>query len=75
MLYLCVNAQKYRTTIKFHDITFTKMKRIWNQFFQKMIIVEVRLGRVVWVGKSNYCRNAEILVKTSGKIFKSAVRL
>ena len=45
MLYLCVNARDYRTTIKLHDIKFKKTDSIWNQLFQKLIILEVRLRR------------------------------
>ena len=51
MLDLCVNEQDYRRTIKLLDIKFRKTDSIWNQLFQKMIIVEVRLSRIVWVGK------------------------
>ena len=45
-----VNAEKYRTTIKFHDIQFIKMDTIWNQLFQ--IIEKMGLSRIVWLGKT-----------------------
>ena len=74
MLYLCINAQKYRTTIKFHDIKFIKMDRVWNQLFQKMITVEIRLRRFVQDGEKNYCKNTKVSAKTNGQVFKSVVR-
>ena len=33
------------------------------------------LSKVVRFGKSGYCRNTKILAKTSGKVFKSAIKL
>ena len=75
MLYLCVKAQKYRTTIKFHDIKFIKIDRLWNHLFQKMIIVEMRLRRFMQDGEKNYCKNTKVSDKTNGQVFKSVVRL
>ena len=75
MLYRCFNAQKYRTTIKFHDIKFIKMDRIWNQLFQKMIIVKIRLRRFMQNGEKSYCKNTKISAKTNGQVFISVVRL
>ena len=75
ILYQCINVQNYRTTIKLHDIKFRKTDNIWNQLLQKTIIVEMSLSRTVWLGKKDSCRNVKILVETSAKVFKSAVRL
>ena len=49
MLYLCVHALDYRTTIKLHDIK--KTDNIWNQSFQLIVEVIFQLDSVC-VGKN-----------------------
>ena len=71
MLYLCVNAQKHRTTIKFRDIKVIKMDRIWNQLSQKTIIVEMRLRRFMQDGEKNYCKNTSYRQKQTVKFSNS----
>ena len=67
MSYLCVNAQKYKTKIKFHGIKFIKIDRIWNRSFQKRIIMEMRLSRVMWLEKT-------IIAETRRYWLKQAVK-
>ena len=68
----------YRTTKHFKNLEKDKLKfrktdSIWNQSFQ--IIVKMRLSKMVWLGRKDSCSNTKILVETSDKVFKSAVRL
>ena len=44
MLYLCVNALDYRTTVKLHDIK--KTDNIWNQSFRINVEVIFQLDSV-----------------------------
>ena len=71
MLYLCVNALDYRTTVKLHDIK--KTDNIWNQSFRINVEVIFQLDSVG--GEKYSSGNTKALAKTNGKVFKSAVRL
>ena len=74
VLYLCVNAHGYKSTIKLQDNKFRKTDNFWNQLFQIMIIVEMRLKRFMQDGQKKYCKNTKVSAKADGQVFKSVVR-